>query len=242
MIIRFPTGFYKNSIAAKAGESGNVTYVISNSEPKRTDLLYPKIPSGIVYRKRPARTVDKFDRRQHLGELVYSVSRSSQSVIGNASRQYEIGQILEFETSAAKQITPMLVSEKTEIRHDTNLLDYTALGLSADDTDKINQSSITANESLTNQLNDLRQLRANAEEEISTNQKLINDTDRAINALTVIKASTGDASLGLLIAKLVVTKSTATAARDAAMASADALAASAATITEKIRTIATVLR
>lgn len=244
MIINFPTGLYRTILPSKPEDRGNVTYTISNNQPPRTNLLFPKITRGIIDRKRKPRVIDLFDRRQTQGGLIFSVSSASRSNQGNNARIYEIGQVLEFSDAPVQTIEPMFVSPKSETRHDTNQFDYQALGLSEEEVNIINQQSLLTKELLTEQLNIARENRSNAEVEINTQQKIINDTTRNIDALQIIIDNSAETDPGVdaLVDKFTESRNKAFVARDKAKAEANLYAAEAAELQDKLRTVSTVVK
>jgi hypothetical protein len=92
-------------------------------------------------------------------------------------------------------------------------------------------------------LNLVRQQRKNAEEVVVANQKIINDSNRTINALKVIQdqSPTTDSDVDELIQKLEQKKDDAFTARDQATEAANALAAEATRLQNELRTVSTVL-
>ena len=240
MIVRYPTGLYSTVLPKLPSDRGNVTYLISTTTPPRSNLLFPKVPIGLVEKKRPDKNVIIVDRRNTFGDLVFSVSKSNRTETGNNVRQFEIGQILEFASTPQSSVDPMLVSNKTEIRHDTNMLDYNQMGLTSDDEDEIAQLALATQIELTNKLNILRQSRIDAEQIINVNQKVINDTTKTINALTVT-GSVG-LSVGLLIDKLNKKRDEAILNRDAAINDANVYSNESAVTLDQLRTISTLVK
>lgn len=244
MIIRYPTGLYA-AILPKGNERGNVTFTISNNAPPRSDLSFIKIPVAIVKRRRVKPTISEYERRQSLGDLIYTVSQSNKTDEGNSNRQFELGQTFEFESFTGKELDPMLVSMRSETRHDTNRIDYAALGLSASDQDAMASASFAAQADITNQLNYARQQRVNAEETINVQQKIINDVTKTIDGLTItLNSSAVTGSLGTeadvietIIAKLTIKRNAAFAARDAAIKEANDLAAQALALSNQLQAI-----
>lgn len=243
MIINYPTGLYV-TVLPKGTESGNVTFTISNNPPPRTNLLFPKVPQGIIERQRVPKALDRVVIRQSLGVLVFSVSRASRTIEGNSSRQYEIGQVLEFSDIPTQTLDPMFVSPITETRHDTNVFDYTSLGITEEEQQTINDSALLVHDQLLTELNLVRIQRADAEREINSQQKIINEAQRNIAAMQVIistSAST-DADVESLLEKFEAKLQSATEARDAAGVVANEAAAEASALEDQIRTIATVVK
>lgn len=242
MIIKYPTGLYA-TVLPQGTNSGDVTFTISNSTPPRTNLLYPKIPRGIVDKKRNPNALDRIKLRGSLGELVFSVSRASNTLEGNNTRQFEIGQVLEFTDSQLQVLDPMFVQQRSETRHDTNMFDYSELGLTNEEEQLLIDNSLVIHEQLLSQLNGLKVTRADAEKQINTQQKIINELQRNIAALQiVVDSSETNSDVQKIIDKFRTKLDTATAARDAAVIVANESAASAAAIDDKIRTISVVVK
>ena len=242
MIIRFPTGFYRDVIPQDVGVPGNTTFIISNTSPPRTNLTFPKIPTGVVLRQRDVIPTTLAQRRVQVGELIFTVSSAKRLELGNNSRQYELGDILDFTTGDAPVVDPMLVNEVTEIRHDTNMLDNASMGLSDVDTAVIMAASIQAQAALTDQLNVLKQQRADTEQVVTTQQKIINETNKTISALQAIQLQTPSPDVAALIDKLTARQVEATSVRDQAISSANDLATQADNILTQLRAVAVVVK
>jgi hypothetical protein len=197
MIIKYPTGFYFVSLTSDAIKNISLTYFISNNEPPRTDLIYSKVPTGILATPRIPKDPDIILRREAFGELVYSLSKSNRSIEGNDSRQFELGQVLEFGLKSGRDISPMLVDNITEVQHNTNRLDYKAMGITEQEQNDINSLALTTHNILVGRLNELKRLRSDAELTVNSSQKLINELSRTIDSLSVVLLeSPGYGSLG----------------------------------------------
>lgn len=241
MIVRFPTGLYKGVLPKNPDDVGNVTFTISNKEPPRTNLIYPKIPNGITNK-----TVDRnitlvSERRKHLGTLVFTVSKAQQANIGNTNRQYEIGQVSDFSSRPSQDIELMLVSQKTEIQHNTNEIDYQSLGLAADEQDIINNTSINLYSDLESQLSAVKQMRADSDQSINSYQKLINDTNRALDALKVISAKS-NVDVDNMIAKLEANRDDLFEKKRNAISASNAYAAQAESLLASLRQLSVVVK
>lgn len=243
MIVKFPTGLYSNILPQEPQDGGNVTYTISNNPPPRTNLVFPKIPPGIVDRRRTPRDPDVLKRRDVVGDLAFTISQSRRDIEGSSDKVFETGQVLEFSDAPIKSLDPMLVSQKTETQHDAGRINYEPLGVDSDDQQLISDTSLATHKALSDQLNTVRQQRKNAEQIVVANQKIINDSNRTINALEVIQeqSPTTDGDVDDLIAKLEQKKNEAFVARNQATEAANALAAEATRIQDELRTVSTVL-
>lgn len=244
MIINYPTGLYSSVLPQKPQDSQNITYLISTTSPPRTSLLFPKIPVGVTLRERPPRQLTTVERRQTVGDLVYTISKASRQSPGNNAKQYEVGEILDFDYSEYRTVEPMLVSDKTEIQHNLNIYDYEELGLTESEVALMSDESLRTFDALVVSLNELRVLRSSAEVEINTNQKIINEIDKNIAALEVIADSydTTESDVLQLIEKLQARKATAQTALQVAVTNADLYATQADDQLARLRTIATVLK
>jgi len=244
MIINYPRGFYSSVLGQKPQDSQNITYLISTTSPPRSSLLFPKIPVGVTLRERPPRQLTTVERRQTVGDLVYTISKASRQSPGNNAKQYEVGEILDFDYSEYRTVEPMLVSDKTEIQHNLNIYDYEELGLTESEVALMSDESLRTFDALVVSLNELRVLRSSAEVEINTNQKIINEIDKNIAALEVIADSydTTESDVLQLIEKLQARKATAQTALQVAVTNADLYATQADDQLARLRTIATVLK
>ena len=205
MIINYPTGLYKNVLTT------SVTYTVS-VPPPRSKMVYSKIPIGVQKKKQATKQSVKLN---NYGRLAFSTVVSGRSNVGSNSRQYEIGQVLEFTDLITKLIEPMLVSKNTSIQHDTNVLDYTSMGLNDEDVNRINSSSSSEYEILAQSLAQYVSDRCNAEINIAEYQKKINEINRAIVALNLVSG------VNDIIAKLTATMDEYTILLNVAIATAE---------------------
>jgi len=242
MIINYPTGLYGSVLPHEPQDSQNVTFLISNTSPPRADLLFLKIPVGVANRQRPPDTLTPEQRRITVGDLIFTVSRSSRGQVGNNAQQYEIGEVLGFDNVWLKATDPMLVSVKTEIQHNLNVYDYAELGLTEADVAVINEQSLSSFNDITDRLNCLRMARADAEVRINTNQKIVNEADKNIAALEVMLVDGADPDIEVLLVKLRKRKLLAEVALQQAVLDADASAAEATIDLQKLRTVGMVLK
>lgn len=241
MIIRYPTGLYRDALPINPEDSGNITFTISNTTPPRTNLIFPKIPAGLVSKNSDKPTpVDVVTNRQHFGGLIFSVSSSKRRDVGNNSRQFEIGQVLEFVSGEVKSVQPMLVNSITSIQHNTNTLDYDSLGMSVADQEIIATQSLLTQTSLTNQLNTLKRQRADAEIQVNVQQKVINEASRTIDALEIIAQTSSEVS-GLIV-NLKKKRDEAFKARDLAITNANNVAVQADAVLMQLRAVAVVVK
>ncbi len=230
MIIKYPTGYYSSALPSTPSQAGNITYYISTSEPPRTQLQYPQVPLGIVQKSKSPRDLDPITRRSQVGELIYTISEGLLTSTATGKRQYEIGQIIEFTEDSGAAVDPMLVTGKTEVRHDTNLFDLTSMGLNSDEITVIENSTLLALNEITDSLNRVKQLRIDTEIEINSLQKTINELVKTINSLEVTRqqtGQTGETVLADIIDKLEMKLAEITTSRDEAIVTANTYAAEA---------------
>jgi hypothetical protein len=239
MIVKYPTGLYRDILPQRPEDRGNITFTISTRPPPRTNLVFPKVPAGVVYRKREITVLTVLERRPALGDLVFSISSARRLEKNNNAHQFEIGDLLEFSNTPLRTVRPMLVSQTTETRHDVNRLDFDGMGLTDTDQDTIAAASLQTQDRLTALLNDLKQRRADAEARINVQQKTVNEINRTIKALQVVDQ---DQDVQGLINKLTVRRDAAYRVRDQAVTEANALAAEADGVVTQLRAVATMLK
>ena len=114
------------------------------------------------------------------------------------------------------------------------------MGVTVAEQNIIAEASLKTHSDLTDQLNKLKQQRANAEIEINIQQKLINETNRTLGALAVIAKTSSE--VADLIIKLKNKYNAAIAARDQAIAAANIYATQAEDILMQLRAVAVVLK
>lgn len=251
MILRYPTGFYTSSISTDILNSDSITYLVSNTDPPRTDLVYSKVPLGVLAALREPKNTDIITRRRvSFGDLIYSVSISGRTDEGNNSRQYELGQVIEFGTESGVEADPMLVSLLTEIQHNTNRLDYSSMGITDEELLSIEEVSQATQVVLMDRLNEAKRLRSNAEEGINTAQKTINETNRAIESLEITLSeapaysslSTELGNIEDIIVKLKAKRDTAFKQRDENLAIANFYASEASKLIDRLRTVGVLVK
>jgi hypothetical protein len=240
MIIKFPTGLYRDVLPINPQDSGNITFTISNTSPPRTNLLFPKIPAGLIVRSENRPVNDLINNRKFLGDLIFSVSSTKRQIAGNNSRQFEIGQVLDFSNQETKSVEPMVVNPITEIQHNTNIFDYETLGITEAEQAIIATESLLRYDSLSTELNDLKRKRADTEVVINTQQKVINETNRTINGLAIVAETSDDVKA--LVVKLTKKRDAAYAIRDQAITDANTYAIQSEDILNQLRAVAVVVK
>ena len=244
MIIRFATGLYSTVLPQKPSDSGSVTFTISNEPPPRTNLLFPKVPQAIVEKRRRPINTNVIERRLSVGELAFTVNTADRSQIGSNQSVFEIGQILEFDNDSTLATNPMLVSPKTTIQHDLARINYEGLGVTPAQVAELSAKALESFNNLMGELNLVVEQRKNAEAQIIDLQKVINDSDRTINALQVIDTEqTGtDGFVDGLLQQVKTSKAVAVTDREVAIKQANDLAALAVDLQTELRQVGTVVK
>lgn len=196
MLIRNPTGYYKDAIPTDA-DSGNITYLISMTGPPRSDLYFLKVPN--VNNMSELEVINS-DRRPSYGELLFTVSSSNRSNYDN-NLVYYYGQIIDFGQSAA-EADRMPITKIAATQHAISAFDYNLIGLTNDDANIINASSASAYDTLIKDLNIIKERRLDAEHNIKYYQKLLNEAQTALNATSTIYAVSPSNDLQQVITKL----------------------------------------
>jgi hypothetical protein len=203
--------------------------------PPNSVLTEVQLPAAIERRQRAA-----IDTTNPEGQRIYTNTLSSASIIGSDKKQFEVGQILEFDTASESTLQPMLVSNALEVRHDTNILDLSSLGISEADITAIYASADTQFTTLNAQLSVIRQARIDTETDIAENQKNQNETKKAIAALVQLVQS--DPSLQSVLDSLQIKLVELTIQADALVAMANEQASAATNIENKILAVAQMVR
>lgn len=192
MIIRFPTALYDSIIPQKPQDSGNVTFTISIEDPPRSSLLFSELPPAVSLRRRPPRSLDPETRREAVDGRLFTSLTASSSQVGSNKKIVEVGQVLEFTDVPITELEPMLVSNKNEFQHNTNLLELDALGISEQDIELINESANALLKSKNAELNKLVIDRRNIETSLVENRKSQNENAKALEAIRVLVESGQD--------------------------------------------------
>lgn len=206
MIITFPTGSYRSILPKKPDDSGNITFTISNNLPPRVNLVFLQVPPSIRQRTRPQLTLTEEERRTAVSQLAFSVLQSANDQTASGKKQFESGQILEFEEVEEIIAEPMLIGPVNEIRHDTNLFDLSAFDVSDAEEKIIAEQANTVFQTLKEQLNEIRMLRSNTELQIADNQKSLNELNKTLNSLIVVQSNITSTDIASIIDKLQATK------------------------------------
>lgn len=182
MIITSPTGLYR-SILPTGESSGNITYTISTQGPPSTNTRAIQLPLSVELSEAPAEIFNDEERREQFGELVYTITTSTRDIAGSNTKLYEVGEILEFEENPPEDVLETVRAPvDLEIRHDTNLLDLSAAGLSEAEIEELTRQSQTKQASLETSYAQKQSDIENYNTQIAENQKKLNETNKAIRA------------------------------------------------------------
>lgn len=193
MIIKFPTGLY-DTILPQVGEYGNITYTISTQDPPVSTEDFLQLPKDQQIRKLPARMYDKNAGRKFLGNLVFDISIIAKSIDGSGSKQYEIGQVLDFETVAQPATDPYNL-DSIELRQDTAVVDYVKFGLDADEVSElVNEAQVMLND-LSNQITQTGTLLARNADQIRLNQSNINQAGKLLANIIAVLGETSSSAI-----------------------------------------------
>lgn len=188
MIIRFPTGLYQDAgqLPENPSDAGNVTYTISNEEPKRPQDATFQLPLAAEIAERPPLQYDDKTRRAQLGPLVFTYVDAKQTVPGSNRKLFEVGQYLDFSSEEIDLPEQTPVPAVVEIQHNTNLLDLQDAGLSEDEISSLIDLSTTKKKDLENQLAFIQNQISDQKIAITENQKQINEVVKIISAVRVV--------------------------------------------------------
>lgn len=190
MILRFPTGLYQDTGQLPEGvAAGNVTFVISNEEPKRSDIVVVQLPVSEEIKPSPAPLYSEADRREAFGELVYTLVESNRTESGSNKKLFGIGDFLEFDTDDIELPDLLGVPRQVDIQHNTNLIDYADAGLTIEEISEITTSATTKKRELESEIALLQSQVVNLQSAALENQKRINETRKLISAVSQIVES-----------------------------------------------------
>jgi len=189
MILKGPTGLWRNLIPLKPGDSGSITFTISNQEPPPpSSKLIPKLPDSVMARPLPVlqnRVLDDSDRRNLFGERIRSVVAGGMVYLRNGKKLFESGETVEFQEDTTS-VEIKTVPGEISIRHNTNLLDLEGAGLTADEVAEVVRDAELMRDGLRNDIaakqGEIEALRS----EISSIQRSMNETNKAMKSLIVI--------------------------------------------------------
>lgn len=190
MILKAPTGLYERLLPQGPTDSASVTFSISNNDPPPVPLIQTVVaPQSVVFAPDPPSTSNRDD----YGDLVFSIVEGRSSTAGSNKKAFEAGEIINF-TSDDFVSTSTAVNKLT-IQHNTNVLDLSGLGLSADDIALISQKSDEAIELKRTEVAALQTDIIDLRIAIRENQKTINECTKAIKAVEVTFSGSSGADI-----------------------------------------------
>lgn len=185
MDIQFPTTLYESVLPVDALDNRSITYTISSEDPPRAANTLIQLPKAEEIRPLPQRTIDVLTNRDLAGEYLTALSFSNPNIAGDSKRQFEIGQILEFESETLPVLNSTLIPAEREFSQSTNVLS-SDLPITEEERESIRDAATQQFNELTDKLNVLNQDISNNEILISNAQKSINETRKAISSLTIV--------------------------------------------------------
>jgi hypothetical protein len=192
MIINNPTGLYKSLFGWEPAISNqdyvyNISWYISSNDPPTIRDNFAQITNNAVSTLLPQRMHTLRSRRNTYGQLIFTVDDSSYSQLGSSKKQFEEGQILDF--NDVQSITLVVPSVgKVDIRHNNNILDVKSyLPDNLDDSwDDLSVEAADKLRTLSDQYTQARSLVLDLEIEIKELQKSINEVNKAIASVHII--------------------------------------------------------
>lgn len=189
MIIKAPTGLWKNKLPVLPEDNRSVTFTISNqSPPPIRDLFVPKLPDSVITRPLPIpenKILDDSDRRRLFGQRIKSIVSGAQIHIRDGKKLFEAGEAIEFSEDTTS-LQNRLSVEEISITHNTNIIDLTGAGLTEEEARQIESDAELAREEIRNQI-----AYKQSEIDIQTSnlgsiQRKINESSKILKSLTVI--------------------------------------------------------
>lgn len=187
MIITVPTALYLSVLPKSANDPTAITWLISSTDPPRTISDTPLLTKQEESQKLPAILFDPIQRQTNVGEFVFNVNYSIASKIGSGIKSFEVGQILEFETSGDEiDIESLRVPEVVDLQQNTNILDLLGAGLSEQEVKEFENQSREMFNTLISEINTNKANINSLEVSIGDNQKTINETKKIRQAVELI--------------------------------------------------------
>lgn len=204
MIISAPTALYDSLLPQNPEDGGDVIFTISSNDPPRSSNTLFQLLRSEELLTLPAKTITKKERRGRLGDLIFTVNVGSQNFVGSGTKSFEVGQLLDFDDVVEDtQVSTLFVPDVLELQQNTNKLNLESMGLSDDEITLLTDNAEKQLESSLGTYNTIKTDISDKEAEISSNQKLINETRKAKEAAqTVFSVSTDLTSGNIIIDKL----------------------------------------
>lgn len=194
MIIEYPTGLYRTYFGWEDSEPEdkvvlNASWYISSNTPPRIRDYFDQLKTA-TQKYLPQRVYDRDTRRLDVGSLIFTTKTVNTKDVGDGKKQFEEGQMLEFEDIQTIGVNDIAVSNVMSVRHDTNVLSLDEY-VDADDADDLESKATAKLRELNEQFNYYRSIVFDMELKISKYQKSINEINKAITAVGVLGSDTG---------------------------------------------------
>ncbi|MEM3000615.1 MAG: hypothetical protein QXU32_00685 [Nitrososphaerales archaeon] len=176
-------------IPSKPEDAGNITFVISSEDPKRSDGITLQLPVAEELRRRSGFTYNDRERRLALGELVFTLIETTRSQSGSSRKSFAIGEFLDFDDDQIELPDITGIPKHVDLQHNTNMLDLEEAGLSKEEISKLYDLSVARKRELENTLASLKMQANDKQVAINENQKRINETRKLIGAVEQIPGS-----------------------------------------------------
>lgn len=187
MIVSAPTALYNAVLPESPQDDTPVTWTISSQNPPRSQQTLFQLLRTEQLRRIPGPVIDDQQRRETFGELIFRVTTSNATKAGSGAKSFEIGQLLEFDdVQQPTNVATLNVPSVVELQQNLNVLDLDALGLSESEKKLFEDNAQLVFKDKLERLNDLITDVKNTRSEIAGNQKLLNETSKAIDAAEVV--------------------------------------------------------
>lgn len=214
MIILFPTGLYQDAgqLPEAPKDAGNVTFTISSTEPRRSESTVFQLPVAEELHQRGTPILTDAQRREVLGDLVYTIVDASRTIPGSGKKMFSVGQFLEFTDEDLVLPDMSGVPTKVSFQHNTNLLDFADAGLSQDEIDAIQSEAAATKKTLEAQMSSIQSQIGDKQVQITENQKNINEANKLADAVALLSNSVVAAKLSTRLTNLTTERVTLIAA------------------------------
>ena len=240
MIIRYPTGSYLTVLPAEPEDSVSVVYTISSTVPPRSELNFIQIPTGIKRKQHSPRTALPSTRRANLGDLALTSKKNRPGSIVTGNQLFYTGQVTAFVATTAVNIDD--INSAVVTQHDKIYIDPGHLGLEDNELDDISVEALDAQGQILIELEGLQKRKDDLQVEIVSQQKILNDANRVIDALDIIvDLDPGNIEMQALKLQMEIAAATATAAINEAVVELNEMPATFRTKHDRLRTLATLI-
>lgn len=199
MIIRFPTGQYKDAgqLPESPSDPRSVTFTISNDAPARPNDIVYQLPLSEEEHARPPLIYTDAQRRTSYGELVFTTVKANRTDIGSNTKLFATGEFLEFSDETTIPIDQPAIPLSVDLQHNTNILDLSNAGLTDEEIASITLQSAAKKKALEESLAGIQAQILNGQTAVVENQKDINETRKVLSAVQQILSPTDQIILKL---------------------------------------------